>query len=245
MAAGTATGEVAVWDVASGRQIQQWDVAQEVSQITFSPRRDLVAVVSWQAESAFRQTQLFHLSDKRPLFAVAQRNWRHVAFSHDASLLYVALDEADHVIAWDIDQQRVVNTFNQHDTTISHMAISPHGKYVVTASNDHGVLVFDTRTQQTSPIRSGLQGEVTALLMGPRDTSVVIADSLGVVRVCNLQSAKRVVDLARIFESKTPEGLAMSPDSRYVAARYRGEFFVLDLLPDGVPADLASSRPNR
>ena len=243
VAAGTAQGAVAVWDTVSERMIQQWEVNESVSQIAFSSRRDLVAVVTWQRDSAFRQTQLYRLHDKQPLFTAPQRNWRHVAFSPDASQLYVALDEADHVIVWDVDQQRVVQTLNEHDTTIGRLAMSPDGRFVVTSSNDRAVLVHDTRTQETHSIRSGLQGEVSALLMGPCGTSVVIADSLGVIRVCNLQSAKRVVDLARIFESDEPRGLAMSSDGRYVAARYAGEFLVYDFLPDGVPADWISSRP--
>ncbi len=240
VAAGTSSGQVQVWDVASGSVIERWDVGQSVSQIEFSPRQDYVAVVAWQPDSAFRQTQLFRLGQQHPMFAVPRRNWRHVVFSPDARQLYVALDEADRVIVWDIDEQSVTRTFNEHDSTITCLAISSDGHYVVSASNDGVVLIHDTQRGRTIRVRSGLHGDIIALLMGPRGVSVLLGDTRGVVRVCNLLSGKRVVDLARIFESGAPEGFAMSGDGRYLAARYRDEFLASDLLPNGVPRQASS-----
>ena len=238
IAAGTQDGVVAIWNRHTQQLIRQWPAGQEVVQIAFSPRQDLVAVVTFQEGSAFRQTQLFHLADGTPCFEKTMLNWRHVAFSPAGDRLYVALDETDQIIIWDVDQNREVGAFNHHDTTIRHMALSPGGEYVVSASNDRAVMIYNTLTQTQAQISTGLRGDVEGLLMGPRNTSVVIADSMGTVRVCNLRSAKRLMDLVQIFEPGEPKGLAMSSDSRYVAVRWRGQFLVFDMLPRGVPEEL-------
>jgi WD40 repeat protein/tRNA A-37 threonylcarbamoyl transferase component Bud32 len=234
LAAGTHDGKVVLWSYPQTRVLHQFELGAEVSQVAISPCNGYLAVVMWQPDSAFRQTQLFRLSDGRPRFASVILNWRQVAFSPRDPVVYVALDMADHVIAWDYEAGISRGVFNQHDATIQDMGISPCGTYVVSVSNDRDVRVYNTLEEQDTQISTGLLGQATALLMGPRGVSVAVADSLGVVRVCNLRAAKRVVDIRRDFELGGPSDYALSSDGRYLVARRAGEFLMHDLLPQGV-----------
>ncbi len=246
LAAGTADGIVALWRWRDEELLYEWDVECDVFQVAISPRNDYVAVVTWQPDSAFRQTQIFRTRDGAPLFATPRRGWRHVAFAPRQPILYVALDEADHLIEWDLRKQTSQRFFNAHDTTICNVAISPDGTYVVSVSDDRIVLVHNTKDHTDSQISTGLSGDVLALLMGPRGNSVAIADSLGVVRVCNLRAAKRVVDLVRIFKPGSPSGFALSPAGRYLVVRWGNEFHLHDLMPLGTPAEqMKSAAPGR
>lgn len=238
IAGGTYNGLVAVWKDPDAPPIFQWDVTEQVAQIAFSPDERYVAVVTWQTDSAFRQTQLYDLSDGAPVFEQPRRNWRHIAFAPDKPVMHVSLDETDHIMQWDLQKHKSIGFFNAHDTTIRHMTISPCGTYIVSVANDRNVLVYNTLTRSESPISTGLKGQTTALLIGPNGASVAIADSLGVVRVCNLRAAKRVVDIVRVFRPGAPSGFALSSDGRYLVGRWDNEFQLFDLLPLGTPREL-------
>ncbi len=243
IAAGTAHGKVALWqrgDSARGDSAPryQWDVKEDVFQVVISPHNDYVAVVTWLPHSAFRQTQIFRTGDGTPVFAAPIRGWRHVAFAPHQPILYVALDEADHVIEWDLVEQKTRAVFNTHDTTIRNLATSPCGTYVVSVSDDRIVLVHNTNDDTDAQISTGMSGDILGLLMGPCGNSVAIADSMGVVRVCNLRAAKRVVDVVRIFNPGHPSGFALSSEGRYLVVRWGKQFRLYDLMPLGAPAEL-------
>ena len=232
LAAGTADGRVVVWDMETGQVRHRIQTGHDVSQLEFSPAGRSLAVVTWQEGSAFRQTQLYRLPAETALFSQPMRNWRHVAFSRDGKLLYVALDEDDNIIAWNIESGSVAETFNQHDTTILEMGVSSNGSYVVSASKDRNMIIHDTTTHTDAVLGVGLRGDIVSFAFGPRGASVIVMDSLGVVRVCNLRAAQRVIDLLRIFSPGKPSGMALSSDGRYLAVHWGSELRVFDLLPE-------------
>jgi WD40 repeat protein len=239
VAGGTPEGEVVVWDVSAASEGRAWRFPFEVERLAFSPNGELLAVVMFQPDSVFCQTQIIDLQTGEPLFDAPMPDWRIVKFSEDSRRVYAALDVADHIVEFSLAEAAVVNAFSFHDTTIAEMQVSPDGEYVVSVSNDRDVRVYNSRTRSSHVLTSGMQGDVMGIAFGPRSRSAVIGSSLGLVRVCNLHAVTWTVDLLRQFDPGEPTSLALASDGRYLALRWRLETRVFDLFPEGVPADLA------
>ncbi len=246
VAAGTDDGHVVVWDRRS-RQIQhEWNLGEPITQLVFSRDNDQLAVVASQTDSAFGQTQLYQLESGEAVFERPIPHWRRVAFAPDGDTLYVALDVSDYIIAWDLTRHVATRVFNYHDTTIEDLSVSPTGRYVLSFSKDHHVLLHDTHTELSRAIHTGLHGNIVSACFGPLDRTVVVLDTMGVVRACNLRAGRRVVDLARMFSSGPAKSLALTADGRTLAVGWQNWVQVVDLLPaDVLAVPFASTDPSQ
>ncbi len=155
-------------------------------------------------------------------------------------MVFAALDVADHVVAWDLKTGVPRYVCNEHDSTVVDLEVSPCGTYVASVSNDRSMLVYNTRTMVETQVSTGLKGEPMSLLMGPRGISACVADSLGVVRTCNLRAGKRVVDVLRSFQPAPILDAALSHTGRYLAVSRSDGLRVYNLLPTEVPPQLAA-----
>jgi WD40 repeat protein len=139
------------------------------------------------------------------------------AFSADGKRLATAHRPGE-IKLWDAGTGRLAATFKTAGRLLSVLAFAPDGGLFATASPDQGIQLWDpTAKEGAGPVHTMPEGNrlVHALAFSPDGKSLYAIDSLGLVRVYEARSGKRL----RIFPAHQhpAHGLAVSPDGARLA----------------------------
>jgi RNA polymerase sigma factor (sigma-70 family) len=140
-------GLVQLWDVASGRELRQWTVAQP-ARITFSPGGRTLAMGGTDNFLPAGMTErTFHAWDTttgqdHPFQATQPARVFSVMFSPDGRMLAWG-DASGRVTLWEVAAGQVRRRMRGQHSYIESLSFSPDGKTLASASADTTVLVWD------------------------------------------------------------------------------------------------------
>jgi WD40 repeat protein len=108
----------------------------------------------------------------------------------------------------------LVRTLSGHTDSVNGVAVSPDGRYVLSASKDHTVKVWELSSGKEVRTLSGHTSSVWDVAVSPDGRYVLSASGDNMVKVWELSSGKEVRTLSGHTDSIN--GVAVSPDGRYV-----------------------------
>jgi WD40 repeat protein len=198
---GVNNGRTILWDVSTGRPIQNvyhhegwvvWGVA-------FSPDGSLLGTAD-----ALGTAQI---SDFRSGYAVArlkghESDVHSIDFSPDGRL--VVTGSADGTArVWDVPSGRLRLTLRGHSASVSDATFSPDGKLIATAGGDNTARLWDTSTGREVLKLTGDALGLTAVAFSPDGSRLATASGDGTVRVYAL----RLDDLMKLAAERVTRNL--------------------------------------
>lgn len=141
-----ATGELAIWDVATGANLQTIEGHDNaIVAVIFSPDGTRAATASaddtvmvWDLETG-AALHTYRLPD----------NANDVAFSPDGAHIAAAGDNTT-VIVWDVESEERLLVFSEHRDSVLSLAYSPDGRSIVSFSTDYTLLHWDAATGEVN-----------------------------------------------------------------------------------------------
>ncbi len=142
-------------------------------------------------------------------------NGHNVAFSPDGRALAVSNGMAQKATVWDLDTA-TARLALRHRGTVSSVAWSPNGQFLVTTSEDRKARIWNTKTPALVHTLSGHAGAVFDAAFSPDGRLVASGSADRTVRVWDARTGACVKTLT----GPTAEvySVAWSPDGRYLAA---------------------------
>jgi WD40 repeat protein len=176
---GSASDEVAVWEISSGEQLAGWSGFAWITALAFQPGAPilatghddaLVCVWNW-----IDRSQLYDLrAHERPISAIA--------FSPDRKRLATAC-EGRLIHLWDLADGRLVGTLKGHTDRIPCLTWHPDSRRLFSAGWDTTVRVWDTHTLEPIILLNSHATQVHALALSADGKLLASADSDNAVHV--------------------------------------------------------------
>jgi hypothetical protein len=146
------TGELALWDLASGKQFAHHRLNDHVTALAFSPDGTLLAVACRQGVvrlwDVATGNELRHLGDGKALSTGA------LAFSPDGRTLAITSQEQREnettVLVWELASGQVRARFAGHRGGVTALAFSPDSRLLASGGDDTTILLWDV-TGRTGP----------------------------------------------------------------------------------------------
>ncbi len=141
----TATGEIKVWDLPSGRIVAQWkDPANAIYSVAFSPNG------KWIAAGGSRGSVKIREADSGVVTHITEAHWQdvyQVAYSPDSRRLATCGADGSAKV-WDAQTMQLVFELQGHTNRVMGVAFSSDGQRIATASLDQTVKLWDAATGQ-------------------------------------------------------------------------------------------------
>jgi WD40 repeat protein len=203
---GSASDEVAVWEISSGEQLAGWAALSWVTALAFQPGAPLLAtghddalVCVWNWVD---RKQLLELrGHDRPISALA--------FSPDGRLLATACEER-FIRIWGLPEGRLLGTLEGHTDRIPALAWHPDSMRLFSAGWDTTVRVWDTARMAPVILLNSHATQVHALAVSGDGKLLASADSDNAVHIWQTDENRPVA----VLREKTGEVrcLAFTPD---------------------------------
>ncbi len=125
---------------------------------------------------------------------------RDVAFSPDVKTLFVACEDGG-VDVYDLEQERSVHRFMDHNNDVLRVKVSRDGRWVVTGSSDNTARIWSTQEEyKTKHVLRGHSSAVTCVAISHDSHLVATASNDWTARVWDLESG----ELLSIIENSSP-----------------------------------------
>jgi WD40 repeat protein len=177
-----ASADLALWDVASGKQRTIIPQDSWVTALAFAPGSDLIA--TGHDDGLIR---LWDTADGR-LVRQLRGNLCPVSaltFSPDGAHLASA-SEDKLMLLWDVQSGKVDGLLGGHTDRIPAMLWHPDGRRLISAGWDTTARVWDTETFEPIILLNGHASQVVALALSPDGQQLACADSANAVHVWDL-----------------------------------------------------------
>lgn len=207
----TKTGRIAIWELASGREVRSFSVeGGQPYSLAFSQDGRQLAV------SVGGTIGLWDLTTGKVLriFSQASGPRSRPVFSPDGRLLALGTGGGVACI-WDVTTGQLMQSLAGHTGDVSAVAFSPDSRYLATGGTDHLVHLWEAGTgRQYLPLR-GHQGRVSCLAFHPSGRYLASGDKQpGEIKVWDLTRHQEYVTVSapvRIMPQRI-EGLGFASD---------------------------------
>ena len=114
------------------------------------------------------------------------------------------------------------NIFQEHELIIHSIAVSPNGKYLVSASEDTKIKVWDFQKWKEIYVLSGNSCSIHCVTISPDGVFIVSGSSRRIITVWNLYEGKEVFsleepdDLASWHTRIYPTSIIVTPDGKFI-----------------------------
>jgi WD40 repeat protein len=213
VAAGSKSGRLIVWELATAEVIRSWELGESVDrgQLAFSPDGKYLAVASWQhADGAVRLFEV-QSGDSTHSFAATLAN--AVAFSPDG--LQLVADSQNDLLMWNVASGQLLRCFAGHTSTIKALGYTPDSRFLFSSGKDRTVKLWDVSTGSLFASLPGHRDEVWAVACSPDGRSLVTADQSGVIIFHQTATGQELLKLEP--RSLPVDKLAFSPDGNELA----------------------------
>ena len=213
LAAGTATGEIWVYEVESGTPLFQCTGHTDgVWAVAFSPDRRLLASSSddqsvrlWSAETG----------ECVGVFNGHTNRVRSVAFHPDGDMLASGSDDTS-VVLWEVKSGRRLDALQGHTDRVWSVAFSHDGRMLATGSTDQTILLWNVSTRASFVTLSGHTDAIRSLAFSVDDQYLVSGSDDRTVRLWDVHSGIST----RVFHGHTNRvwSVAFSADNRTIVS---------------------------
>ncbi len=159
------------------------------------------------------------------LWVLDQEQERAVLVGHVGSVFglditadsrYIASASKNIIKVWDASSNLSWRTFRNHEDLVYDVAMSPDQKWVVSASFDKTVRIYDLQEGKDVQICHGHSGRVATIIITPDSQQAISASGDATIRFWNLPDGQNL----RCLKGHTGEvlSLAVSPNNRYLAS---------------------------
>ena len=214
LAGGSLDGTVALWDVASRREIATLEGhTRRVDSVAFSPDGDLLA-----SGSGDRTVRLWDVASQREIAALEghTRPIHSVAFSPDGDLLASASWEST-VRLWDVASRRELPALEGHSEWVEQVAFSPAGGILASASRDGTVRLWDVASRREIAALEGHTRYAESVAFSPAGGILASGGRDGTVKLWDVASRREIAALTT-QDGWSAMSLAFSPEGGFVAA---------------------------
>lgn len=167
LASGGADPILRRWSVSTGQEIQLENAhAGAVTTLSFSPDGTTLAsgstdhtIRTWDPLTGRQRAVLPGHSDRAHLQAIT--------YSPDGKYLASGANHDSNVILWDVQQQKEVRRFPDHQYGVASVAFSPDGEKLATGALDRQVRIWDVSSGKKIHELPGHEDHVTAVTFSP------------------------------------------------------------------------------
>lgn len=188
---GSASDEVAVWEVYSGEQLAAWEAPSWVTALAFQPgvavlatghEDGLVQVWQWTERKLLRQFEGHALGISALAFSLDRK---HLAVASEDRLIHL----------YDLDTGVKVRTLQGHTDRVPALIWHPDGKRLFSAGWDTTVRVWDVTSGEPIILLNSHKGQVFAAALSADGRLLAAADSDSTVRVWDTNRYQEVAVL--------------------------------------------------
>ncbi len=213
LAAGTASGEVRVWDTASTRPMHTLRGHTEwVRSVAFSPDGNIIA-----SGSEDQLIRLWDVNTGKCLRTLEGHESRvySVAFSPDGYTLASGSDDQT-IRLWNVSTGDNFMTLKGHDKRIYSVAFHPDGKIIASGSEDQTVRLWNIATGDDLGTLKGHEGRVRSVAFSPDGNLIASGSEDQTVRLWNIATG----ECPKTLHGHTDRvwSVAFSPDGTTLAS---------------------------
>ncbi|CAG0932533.1 partial putative serine/threonine-protein kinase PkwA, partial [Planctomycetaceae bacterium] len=210
--AATATDQVGVWDIASGREVAQLPVRMAASNpmdVVFSP--DSAHLLTRDISGTLR---LWPLGGGQPIVFVgfAQDATWQAAFAPDGRRLLTFDQTATEAQVWQTVDGKLIARLRGPEGAISSVQFSPDGRTIVAVHNGLTVRLWDAVTGAQQAILRGHAATGVVAQFSPDGQQVVTADPTGTI----FRHPVTVEDLAALARTRVTRALSCEERVQYL-----------------------------
>ena len=167
LAAGTANGEVRIWDTNRRLQFNLRGHNSRVRALAFHPKSARNILASGSQDTTIH---LWDLENGQSLKTLEGQSWVYsVAFNHDGTLLVSGHDD-HHIRIWDVEKGLLLKDISGHQGRVRAVAFSADGKTLASGSEDKTLRFWDVTAAYTLKMTQTCASWIYGIAFSPNGT---------------------------------------------------------------------------